>query len=317
MNAKKEIVKVAAGLAVAMVFAGCASISEKIMENPYSIEQTAYDRQSVEDPYVKTMNGKTKVAVMSVVKKDSVAKSTLLQKADEDLAKAIGERVSKKLQASERFEIVERDNLALLDSEAKTSGSGDDEASVEASDAAIILKSKVCAFYGKTDAGAVVPVDDPMQSFKTSIEVDARLLDVATKKVYLSEVLTSERKYSKFGFYQKQLGEEADDVSSQLIKKIMDGRKPEVCVVETRAGGAVAKVDLSKWNLDLSMPGAPVVFYKHRKTADGKIKKDEIARGRVVKADEEMAWIEVKDYETAGVHAGHCVRLDVSRLKKR
>lgn len=285
---------------------GCQTIGQRCARDPYSIPMTSNDEIVIKDQFTKVApKDKIKVAVVSVRDTLSPATGDMIE-AEKRLAAEVGEKFSMKLARSEFFEVADRESLDLVAAEAKLSGA-DDPSEIVQSDTVLTIKSKIRSAFGPGRKS----VKNPQEAVGIGVESKVRFFETDSKKVRLSEVFSAERVFSdtKTGFTDKLIAECVDQMTSPFIQKVMAIVKPESRVVETRGDCKVAKIEVGKWHLDFVV-GSRVRFYTHKEDLNGNVERKTFARGHIVAADTEFAWVEIDNPETAGVRVGHCAELD-------
>lgn len=301
LNKENEMNKLVIGLslaALAGIVAGCVT-------DPLKYAQTPRDKEVFEAKDERPEHdGQYKIAVVSRMNSACHVEPFILQTVSEQVERAITENFSN----LGWFETVDRKNGVALISEGTLKGDSIDATSFPGADIVLIADSFVY-YYKKEDR----PVATAGQAFGVKIETDFRMIDLETKQPILA------KKFSNVAFGNNHVASGSDVIevasraNARQYAKIVAARfLPGVRVIQTRGNGRFAQIGLGKNYL--AADGSKIEFFVDEKQKNGKFDENVFAQGVVLgqpgqHLENSKAWVEVQDYESAGVHQGNKARV--------
>ena len=338
-----KLMMVAGAVLIAVAITGCATV------DPLTIEQTARDRQVHEPTIKKPVHeGQYRIAVVSRMNEKSRADRSKADdelkrieqeakmyvaaaqkfKAEKDpkaegalrkamekkrflegaktavanldtMAKKVTENVESAIVENFSnlgwFETVDRKNGMAISNEAKISG--DDVEDLSKYPNADLLLIADSSSVGKKGGG-------------TCLETDFRLIDLKTRQPVLAEKIVSSDDRETAPSMDDRIRVMAKKSVKNFAKIVSARYLPDVEVLQTRGDGRYAQVAMGK-NYQAT-PGARVDFFTvTKRTVAGKETLDDevFAHGNVIRAEKAKSWVEVDNYEAAGVMKGHFAKM--------
>ena len=298
---------------------GCSTV------DPLQVEQTSRDLKTYEEKNVEPLPvARYKIAV--VCKSSALSgDNTFISLVNDQMESAVANNFS----GLGWFETVDRKNGVSLAQEAAIS-SGGDIGEIPGADYVLIADSKI----GYVAKQGWKRTSIAKKARGAQLETDFRLIELATKETIFVQKIRSTVTDCEKGAIKEAISivanRNAKKLSRVIASRFLPGRK----VVQTRGDGRYAQVNMGKnyqatpavknWQwwpykylplcyLKLEdVPAAKVDFFTVGKTDEGgkaKYSKEVFARGRVISAERDKAWVEVDNYDAAGVFKGHGAKI--------
>ena len=320
----KKLVLVAGVAALAgSLITGCATV------DPLKVRQTARDQRVYQE--------KTKEPVPEARYKIAIVCKTEASRSDKKYSNKLDDysvdqmesAVANNLSGLGWFDPLDRKHGLVIDAEALI-GNNVNFDKLPAADYVLVADSKV-SFIAKQGWKRTTHVDKARGAM---IETDFRLVDVKSKEVVFVKKFRSAVTDSAKGAIKEAVTIAANRNAKKLSRFVAARFLPGRRVLQMRGNGQYAQVDMGKnyqatpavknWQwwpykyfplcyLKLEdVPAAKVEFYTLEQTDAGgkaKVVKNVFAKGSVIRAERDKAWVEIDDYEKAGVFKGHGVRI--------
>ena len=299
----KKLMMVAGALALAGMFAGCATV------DPLTVKQTKHDLQEYKAEVVRPAPAERyKIAVRSNCVNHPSDPSN-----DAFLAEKMESGVVNNFSNLGWFETVDRKNGFAIASEAMLAGEKNAD-SIQGAQFVLIAESSI-QYIAKQGWKRTAYAN---KSRGAQVESDFRMIDVATKETILSKKFRSAVESGKGGV--KEAISTAANMNAKKFARVVAARfLPEVKVLQTRGDGKYAQVAMGK-NYHATtaisangaeLPAARIEFLTLEKgDGEGKFDQNVFARGTVIRSDgDKKAWVEVDNYSKAGVHKGHLAKI--------
>ena len=310
--------------AVVMVISGCATV------DPMSRPQTARDLQSYNETNLRPVPAERyKLVVLSKVTAHKESRETTKSsglpndeyKNDQFLGDAVEKAVAMNFSNLGWFDTVDRKNGIALSTEQLVAGL---EATPGAAQYALVADSSLLYVakqgWKRTNSAS--------KARGAEVSTDFRIIDLTSKEPILAKkVVSIVADCAKGGV--KSAIEEAATRNAQKFARLVSSRLlPEVRVKQTRDNGRYAQIAMgrnyqavpakSEWKvwpykyLPLcflpmeTMPATTIdFFYNDKDAATNKLEPVVFAHGKVIRATQKDAWVEVDNYKTANVMKGH------------
>lgn len=298
---------------------GCSTV------DPLQVEQTSRDLKTYEEKNVEPLPvARYKIAV--VCKSSALSgDNTFISLVNDQMESAVANNFS----GLGWFETVDRKNGVSLAQEAAISSDGD-IGKIPGADYVLIADSKIS--YVAKQGWKRTSIAKKARG--AQLETDFRLIELATKETIFVQKIRSTVTDCEKGAIKEAISivanRNAKKLSRVIASRFLPGRK----VVQTRGDGRYAQVNMGKnyqatpavknWQwwpykylplcyLKLEdVPAAKVDFFTVGKTDEGgkaKYSKEVFARGRVISSERDKAWVEVDNYDAAGVFKGHGAKI--------
>ena len=333
-----KVIAVLGTIAVGSVIVGCSTV------DPRTIPQTSRDKEVYtpvaerpvpEEQYKIAIVAKVDNKLSPMPGKDADADEKVSFAREAELIPYVAEQMDTSLAQNFNnlgwFETVDRSHGMALAAEAVLSGDKDafNVDKYSKADLVIFAESHLTWFAAqgwKTTGYA-------SKARGAGVKTDFRLIDVKTKQPLIVKQITSRiADAGKGRDILKGAIQNCCDQNAAKFARIIAGKfLPEVRVKETRGSGRYALVSMGrnfrcdpetaswKWwpyqylplcyvkTTDLPATRVDFCYTEKAKGPGGKDKFDSVnfAYGKVVQSDAKTAWVEVENYETAGVKQGH------------
>ncbi len=292
----KKLAFVLSAAALGMGITGCKSFAP-----PMDLEQTARDAETYKTDVKVSVMPRQKIVIVAksvMPKGDRVAEADayIMDKTESSLAVFF-------TNLGNIFDTVDRKNGLTIDSEAILSGdkNGVDPTKVAGADYVLIAETSYRWQGGMAQAYKFTY--NPQKAVKVYVKTNYRLIATATKETVVSKEVESSCEYDRgTGGWQKGVNSCASHNAREFARLVSARILPPAKVRQTRGSGWAAQVSMGKNYM--AEPGSTVEFLSYEE--DGPIS---FARGKVYSADDKNAWVEVTNYEKAGVKKGHFVKL--------
>lgn len=297
----KKLAFVLSAAALGMGITGCKSFAP-----PMDLEQTARDAETYKTDAKVPVMPRQKIVIVS---KSLTPKGNMIPQVDKYIMdKVEGTLAVYFTNLGNTFDTIDRKNGLTIDSEAILNGdkNGIDPTKVAGADYILIAETSY-SWKGILGRGTF----DPQKGSEASVKTNFRLISTATKETILTKEASSRCEYEKgTGGWQKGVND-CTDLNAREFARLVSARiLPPAKVRQTRGSGWAAQVSMGKNYL--VTPGATVEFLTVEE--DGP---SPFARGVVYSADDKNAWVEVANYEKAGVKKGHFVKLVAEETLKK
>lgn len=281
--------KMASGLGVAVLIAGCAF-------NPEAMPVGQKDSAVYVDPgapkTLATEEAKAKVAVITSVGE---------YKRHKKMAEALDSSLNAKLSGFSFFQVVDRKSQAALIKDALASGAEAEDLPVTGVEADFVVVARIASLV-------VRPLG---VGFAFDVVYDFKWISKATQRVIMTEsIKPPTRSANSEVDLSVALNRAAEIAARDFCAKIAAKYAPPARVLQTRGDGAAARISIGK-NYGLS-EGTAVCFYEIIDNSDvggAKRDKNDIATGEVRLVEEKTAWVAVNDPEITNVRKGVYVRV--------
>lgn len=287
---------IAAALAVGSAMTGCKSF-----DPPMDLEQTARDAE--------VYKTETKIPVMPrqkvvIVTKDVTPKGMQCPEAATFVQNKMESSLTEYFtNLGNVLDTIDRKNGLTIDSEAILSGdkNGVDPSKVAGADYILIAETSY-RWQGGLAQGNKFTYN-PVKGIRVFLKTNFRMISTATKETICSKSAETVAEYERgTGGWQKGVNATANANAKQFAKLVSARMLPPAKVRQTRGSGWAAQISMGKNYM--AEPGETVEFLAVED--DGPVP---FARGTVFSADDKSAWVEVMNYEKAGVKKGHFVKL--------
>ena len=237
------------------------------------------------------------------------------------------------------FEVATREDLVNIEIEASNSGVESKEGVVP-SELIVVIESEIKNYLGgmtqyerrqlevyiesakrqkawdqvvkaqdRMKAGGQKAVDDPAKAFGVEMFVKCSAYDVASKRLYVSDVSTVSKISDTRGRVDAAIDEIADEVSrtfvAKLAERVAPAMKTDSLIEETRDNGKLVTVDITALQRDFKLKEKAVI-YTHVQGRKG-ARRREIAEGTVEKIEDESVWVLItQEFGYGQPHIGHC-----------
>ena len=293
--------KIVMGCSACVILFGCASV------DPLRLPITARDAEMYSDSVGESVpTAKYKIAVKSIAGEERNDK-----KHDAFMAKSAETSVSRYFSNLGWFKPVNGESGIVLDA----SGVLDEDKSKVSDDVDMLLIAEsrlVCVGWPYwQDRGTVFSEN----ATGVRVTTDFKLVNMRTKEPMLTRSYKTKVESQK-GRIREAISAAVDENVRKFAKIVSVRFLPPVKVLETRGGGRCALVALGKnYMADAEKDDQPATridfFYCVKGSAGGGAAYDNrtFAHGTVISADKRQAWVEVDNYEDAGVKKGHLARI--------
>lgn len=295
-----------------VAFAGCATV------DPLSIEQTERDRKSYKDEVSRPVPAERyKLAILSKAQKNKDPRH------DAFLANEMESALAVNFTNLGWFDTVDRKNGVALAGEAMlVDGKSVDAANIPGAQFVLIAESQV-AYVAKQGWKRTAFAD---KARGAEVTTDFRIIDLSTKEPVLVKKFRSVETDVEKGNVKVAIVRAANRNAKKLARIVAARFLPEVKVIQTRGDGRYAQVAMGKnyqatpevkaWGWwpykyfplcyvkQTVAPAATVDFFTLEKNGE-KFDQSVFAHGSVILADGKKAWVEVENYDKAGVYKGH------------
>lgn len=289
-------------LAIIAVYTGC-SIA------PGELELTERDREVYVDEggaLEKTEETQSRVAIIIPTGNNA---------SEKEIYSALDSMLTSMISDFAFFTIVERSNLAALQTEEMLSNlNSDGMGSINIPEADYVMTARIAS---ATMAPKMVPPDH----YQAVTNVDFRFYEKLTDRCVMTQNIESKAP----GYTKQQQGPEAQ---AKLVEAVQESAKqfaidlgaryaPEARVLETRGGGQVAKITMgSDYGL---VNKAKVEFYEYVDNSDivaGATRDPSpVGYGLVIEVAQKTAWIQIQNWKKVAVKRGHYVKLAADQSK--
>lgn len=294
----------------AVFICGCAT-------NIAKMPITARDGESYNNPHIK--KGETKKDVdqsirVAIIPEDKNSKDEVQKKLTDmfrdDLDTAISNLAD--------FESIPRSELSavMTDKEmAKLSSDDVKDVKIESADYMLIFKiSSYALIKNDNVVGGLLSkaqsAGENKSNYKAEVKAKITLLNVdENKKEFtksISGVSSNLGDQGEASMAIPQLAEACENAVKDFVTQFAIEFAPPAVVEQTKGAGHVALISMGK-NFGI-MKNMKIEFFEI-KEKDGKKRSIPFAYGKVLEVDEDSCWVEVEDFEEAGVKENHFARV--------
>lgn len=275
--------------------------------DPIKLKITARDQETYVDQHARPMpSERYKVAIRSGFKPHPSDGGQ-----DAFMANATGDALVKNFSNLGWFDTVDRKNGFAIAAENALTG---DLAPTAAAD--FLLRAESSAlFIAKQGWKRTAYADKARGAIVTT---QFQLIDLATAEPIIVKTFCDDESCGKGGVseaIQKLAHRNAKKFAQAVAVRLL----PDVKVLETRGDGRVALVAMGE-NYQVEEGTEVEFFYNTKYESDipgeeAAIDATVFARGTVLSIEKKRAWVEIDDYEEAGVKKGHYARISSSELE--
>lgn len=298
-------------LLILMIFsAGCAT-------NIAQLPITPRDQESYANPSIKK-NDKGKEEVQSlkvaIVQEEKNIKDEILKKLTDNFRDNLDSAISNLAD----FESIPRSEISAIMSDneiAKLTSDDVKDVKIKAADFMLIFKITNYAMVKNDNlvGGLLSQASSGGQgkgSYKGEIKAKITLINVNENKKEFTKSITGLSTNSAESAQPQEatspLGEACENAVKDFVTQFSVDYAPPAIVEQTKGSGKVALISLGK-NYGL-MKGMKIEFYELREK-DGKKHCIPFAYGKILEVEEDAAWVDVEDFEKAGVKENHFARV--------
>lgn len=302
---RKNLLLLFAASLIPLAFIGCTA-------DPIKLQITDYDQQVLPNPYLNEVRereksdkeGKNKFRV--AVQPKVISKTNEVQQA---VSEVFGKNLDVAISQLGAFEAVPRSEIASILKEnelADVVGGEKHNVKIEAVDFLVIYDMVECSFKETANI-----FDNNKKLYKGYLKMDITLLNLHTGTKEFTRILSAESGSSEQPDIS-QLYKAAESVVGNFVAQFAVDFAPPAIVEMTRGSGKVALINIGK---DYGVQRkSKIDFFTYREKEHKRIPVP-YAYGFVIQVMENSAWVEVANFETAGVHENSFARISPDQTR--